>query len=558
MQVLSELISGIRGAENGQANIYERGTSTLATVYADYDGTVARPQPLDLDSFGGTEVYVNEEVDVRVQDADGVTVRQFSPMGTSNSIEYVGKSFTGRRYSDALSAVNQPITAQAIFDLWKDTNGATDWKVLFGGSAVSIQEAVAGIAGVFFNVKDPLYGAVGDGATDDATAIQATITAAAIVKGIVLFPAGTYRVTTKLTVPAGVSLWGMGASGSVVKMDHATADLLEYGAGSLTSAQEIRNLGLTVAQANTGKLVSMTGAGSRQVHIYGCVIGDSAGLHTGDCAVVLGSGFTRMLVADSTVWMHTSGGIDAAQAAVTLEMRNTTMRVVSGAYNGALVKINFGSLVGCRFECDVVSSGIYAGIIVDGTHGPPGVQIAGNYFIAGAGASIAIQLFSLNSGGTRVVEVANSFLNWTTNGNGWIAQSNNPQLQNLSRDARALNLTDNTATVDLKGDEYGLVILTRSAAGGAQALTSAVSSPGAKLMLIIVNASGGALSADPSVNSGGFYAGNPSMKKPANAHLSVATFESVYTGGAAAWVATSVHYEWDGVSLNVAKLGTDI
>lgn len=537
MQVLSELISGIRGAENGTANIYKRASSTLATVYADYDGTVARPQPLDLDSYGGTEVYVAEEVDVRVQDTDGVTIRQFSPMQTSNSVEYVGPAFTGVRYSDAFSGVNQPISAQAVLDRWVTTNGAPDWKVLFGGSAVSVQGAVAGIAGVFFNVKDPIYGAIGDGVTDDATAIQATITAAALVKGIVLFPAGTYRVTTKITVPVGVSLWGMTPQGSILTLDHATADLLEYGAGGAAAAQEIRNLTLTVSQANTGNLIALTAAGSRIVNVYGCLIGDSSGSHSTDSIVVLAG---RLLISDSYIWANTSGGV-LASALVTLEMRNTTMRAVTGAYNGAMVSINFGSIIGCRFEMDVVSSGTYEAIFVDGTSGPPGVQIVGNYLISGAGTTIGIQVGNLNSSGTRVIEVANGFLNWDTNGGGWIAQSNNPLLQSISREARVRNVTDNGAIVDLLAEEYGVVILTRNAAGGAQELRATVGPGGARLTVIIVNSGFGVISANPSVNSGGFYAGNPSITKPTANKLSIATFTAVYTGGGAAWVADGTY-----------------
>ena len=51
-----------------------------------------------------------------------------------------------------------------------------------------------------FNVK--LYGAVGDGTTDDSTAIQAAITAAeaASPTGVVLFPPLTYKIDTGLTV----------------------------------------------------------------------------------------------------------------------------------------------------------------------------------------------------------------------------------------------------------------------------------------------------------------------------------------------------------------------
>lgn len=52
---------------------------------------------------------------------------------------------------------------------------------------------------VWVNVKDPAYGATGNGTTDDTAAIQAALNAAT---GPVVFPRGTYKLTAKLTVPS--------------------------------------------------------------------------------------------------------------------------------------------------------------------------------------------------------------------------------------------------------------------------------------------------------------------------------------------------------------------
>ena len=61
-----------------------------------------------------------------------------------------------------------------------------------------------------FNVKDPEFGAMGDGLHDDTAAVQAAIAAAnANGGGVVMFPGGHYRVTTNLTtLGAGVELRG--------------------------------------------------------------------------------------------------------------------------------------------------------------------------------------------------------------------------------------------------------------------------------------------------------------------------------------------------------------
>lgn len=66
-----------------------------------------------------------------------------------------------------------------------------------GGKGVVRQDSLA------FNVKD--YGAEGDGSTDDTAAIQAAINAASVAGGTVFFPAGTYCISSQLTVSAASS-----------------------------------------------------------------------------------------------------------------------------------------------------------------------------------------------------------------------------------------------------------------------------------------------------------------------------------------------------------------
>lgn len=61
------------------------------------------------------------------------------------------------------------------------------------------------------NVKD--YGAVGDGTTDDAAAIQSAVTASYAAKAEVFFPAGTYRIDTSIKLPRAIRMRGVNAVG---------------------------------------------------------------------------------------------------------------------------------------------------------------------------------------------------------------------------------------------------------------------------------------------------------------------------------------------------------
>jgi hypothetical protein len=70
------------------------------------------------------------------------------------------------------------------------------------------QPGGAGSGGsIGINVKSSPYLAVGDGVADDTAAIQSAIDAAPL-GGIVWFPVGTYLITGRLSVPAGVTLVG--------------------------------------------------------------------------------------------------------------------------------------------------------------------------------------------------------------------------------------------------------------------------------------------------------------------------------------------------------------
>lgn len=55
-----------------------------------------------------------------------------------------------------------------------------------------------------------MYGAVGDGATDDTAAVQATLTQAALSNGNVVIPFGSTFLVDALTVPSGIRIWGLG------------------------------------------------------------------------------------------------------------------------------------------------------------------------------------------------------------------------------------------------------------------------------------------------------------------------------------------------------------
>lgn len=75
----------------------------------------------------------------------------------------------------------------------------------------AIERILVGAA--FYNVKG--YGALGDGSNDDTSAIQDAIDAAETAGGgLVIFPAGTYKITSQINLKSKVSLIGAGSNNS--------------------------------------------------------------------------------------------------------------------------------------------------------------------------------------------------------------------------------------------------------------------------------------------------------------------------------------------------------
>ncbi|HSX06510.1 MAG TPA: glycosyl hydrolase family 28-related protein [Candidatus Saccharimonadia bacterium] len=84
------------------------------------------------------------------------------------------------------------------------------------------------------SVKDPAYGAKGDGSTDDTVAIQAAITAAGT-SHTCFFPAGTYIISSPLNLLSGGSYVGSGWA-STIKQKNGTnlTRLLQWPSGTNT------------------------------------------------------------------------------------------------------------------------------------------------------------------------------------------------------------------------------------------------------------------------------------------------------------------------------------
>lgn len=472
MRLVEVLATGVRGAESGTVEIRRRGTSTFATVYSDYKGGGAQVPTagLALDTNGGREIYVDEEVDCIVKSSTSATVRTFTVMGTASTTEVKSQSFTGTDYDTGLSAANYPIALDTLLDLWKTNAGAIDWKVLVGGSATTLQTAFSSVAGLFYNVKASTYGATGAGVADDLSAIQAAIDAAnAAGGGIVFFPAGSYRITAALNLKDKVSILGAGARATTISIDHASNNAVSVAAGSSNLPVSIRGVTILPAQSNSGKMLVVE-AGT-PVNVYDCTIGGP--LLTGNCVSVANAASLVVLSgcvlvgnsAAMTMVNCTTGYVTAVGTRFVWTATNMT-GVVMTAQGGATV-------VGCVVDFSAVTNAAANGLGLDLSYnGNPGSFIGAVKFVSpSVGTTIRPYFMASSTGPNTFVWGVNTpanmsipfLLNSATN-------ANHEGVSDSNRDGRRYFVTDNAAAITVEPLKYG-VIEVRRTNNGAQTVT---------------------------------------------------------------------------------------
>jgi len=253
------LASGVNGAENGTATFVLRATASSAAsvLYSDFEET---SQPgtniITLDSHGAAEIYCDAYCDVTLKTSAGSTLRTVTIGHAATMVEVQSDSFTGTDYSGSPSGSGEPITLAAVLDKWDNSAGADDWKVSVNGVATNLSSAFSALAGLFFNVKDPTYGAAGDGVTDDTTAIGLAISAAALAGGgVVYFPPSTsfYKITTLTLSDSNITLMGSGKGASTIK-SASTSTVITV---SATGPVNLADLSFVGTGANANNLLQI-------------------------------------------------------------------------------------------------------------------------------------------------------------------------------------------------------------------------------------------------------------------------------------------------------------
>ena len=484
MHLISPLIAGVAGAENGHVELYQRGTTTRATWYGSFeaDDPNSTGSDIALDANGGKEIYVNELVDVKVvsSSANGsLTIRNFTAGDASTAQEVISQSFTGTDYVGGASGASKPTTTLAVLDLWKDQAGAIDWQIRHDTTTRTPVAWVSSFKGVWVSVKDDAYGAKGDGTTDDTAAINAAIDAVQVAGGgVVVFPqsSGAYVITSKLTVDPKVNLIAQGPAATRLSINHASNGMLEV-LGSASSAKQhqvisgfefigsVANTGTVLTTSNTRLIVENCIFGG-DGNIQGNLIAASGTPTLGDI-VIRDCKFT--LGADSTRCINLPNGAVRKVIENCLFTPHTT-------FNTQCVRASNFRMRDCDFD----NSGVTAGTFQDVRIEPGGdAWVSGCSFNAHGGATLGTALDGNSlASGEIFREWGNEFVN--TGANAIVAYnlssgSDEDRMRLGSRDKMTATLVDNSSSASISSEQFGSVVLeTTSAATHSGAQTAAL------------------------------------------------------------------------------------
>lgn len=514
MHAIYPLLSGIKGAELGTVELFRRGTASRADWFQDFEGTlqISTGADVSLDSFGGAEVYVNELCDVVVRDTAGVQVRNFVAGDASGAVEYQGQSFTGTDYRSGVQAAGKPTNIQEVLDLWKTQNRAIDWQVQVGSVTRTIASWLGNLAGLFFNVKDPAYGAIGDNVADDTASIQAAFTAASNAGGIVFFPAGTYRVTSALTLGLGASIMGSGAQNTFITIDHASNSLLSVSGGGVLDYQWIDGVALAASQNNTGTLLTI--ASSARLLVRNCMIGLSTTSQGTRLVSVASNSFVTSVAFNDCVFGPGGSGTTAVSmvdAAMGLAL-NRCRFIAPATYSptNGVVYGTFFSLIECVFDNAAATSGTFS--CFKGNTTSVAGRIINCDFSAGGGATVTAIELGTYSATAYFIEDNNSFGTSVT-AYSYVSAGANAAgvVQLISRERRVRNITSNVTPLALDLDQYGIVLLKRTTNAN-QTLTTNMAPNGARFSYVIYNNSGGSITTEAMPASvGPFTGGSPTI-----------------------------------------------
>lgn len=230
--------------------------SVLVTGYLDRDASAATT--LDgggylLDGAGKIALFIEDPCDVRIEDADGVTVDSFGaePSTSAGLVEVVNAGFTGvDPVSGALVAGGRSYL-DAVLSSLKTSLGGTDGKFrgTYGTVDTNVKDEIERL-----NLTPQRFGAKGDGVTDDTAAFALMAQAQAASQIPIFIPKGTYQLSSETVFTQRALIRGAGIN-AVLRGTNGTMNCLRF----TQIFNTIETLHITHAATSTGSVISCVG-----------------------------------------------------------------------------------------------------------------------------------------------------------------------------------------------------------------------------------------------------------------------------------------------------------
>lgn len=202
----------------GKIYTYVAGTTTPATTYTDSTGLTPNSNPIILNSAGriSTEIWLTQNIVYKyiLKDSNDVLI------ATYDNISGVNDSYL-MTYDPATTSLLYPgpLSVKTAFDdITNESSGSSVIGFTQSGAGAVARTVESKLQDVV-NVKD--FGAVGDGATEDADAFISAINSLSN-GGVVYVPPGEYIISSTVSLLNDVTILGEGTS-SVI-LGHCSSD----------------------------------------------------------------------------------------------------------------------------------------------------------------------------------------------------------------------------------------------------------------------------------------------------------------------------------------------
>lgn len=269
-------------------------------------------------------------------------------------------------------------------------------------SAITVSSTKVIKDSLVFNVKD--HGAIGNGATDDTAAIQATINLASATGGIVFLPSGTYNLSSSLTLANNITIAGAGWGSTFIQQNSTTSSAFVQADASTIRFQSIRING---PGSGTGYGIRFTTSVSSNTPYISMedVFINGFGVDGINISLPLSCAFTRVVVRNCGAYGFNMVGVNLPTAsAVTFQSCYANGNTTGGI---RLFRVAGASLTACT----VISS--TTGFLVDSSDGVALVGCAtqscnnGVSFSTAIGCSV-VDYFNYDNKGIGIRATSNS------------------------------------------------------------------------------------------------------------------------------------------------------